>query len=236
MRKAISERLDRDSTAWIAGVALPAVMLVLDPAVFRTNSFSMLGAPMLGAFRPFGYVAIGSGLASVIVHLLHGRQSAFLAGILMGASAFAIALGVILLPLTFIGTFFLGVGLLGLSPFVSGTIVGRRARKAYSEASGPRRAASAFLGFVMFFGVCTVAQVGASAALKGAVRDISSGQPDLKEVGIARLARWSPLLDLDELVPVWLDERDTPKKERIAAAYRRLTGASIEERAASLVD
>jgi len=236
MRAATINRLDRDSTAWLIGVALPALMVALDPAVFRTNSYSLLGAPMLGFFRPFGYVAIGCGVASVMVHLLHRRPSALLAGSLAGASAFAVALGVVLLPLTFLGTFILGVGLLGLSPFLSAVVVGRRARMAYREATGTRRLASAIVGFAMFFALAAAAQFGASVALNGAVRDISLGQPASTERAIARLVRWSPLLDLDQLVPVWLDETDTPKKERIAAAYRQLTGTSIEERAESLVD
>jgi len=226
--------LDREKTAWVAGVALPIAMVILDPAVFRSQVFGLV--PFYGAVKPFGYVAIACGVAAVVRHLLSTGPSAFVAGCLAAGSVFAFGLGLALLPLTFMGTFFFGVGLLGFTPFLSAVVVGRRARMAYREDATRRRSIRFLVGFILFFGVCATVQWRATVALKSSVEAICSGQPEQAAAGTSRLERWQLLLDVDQLVRVWMAEKDLARRQRLTEAYQRVTGEDIRQRAIEIDD
>jgi hypothetical protein len=62
----------------------------------------------------------------------------------------AFGLGIVLLPLSLLGVAAFGIGLLGLSPFLSGTVVGWRALENYRRASPDGRLPRFILGFVVF--------------------------------------------------------------------------------------
>jgi hypothetical protein len=224
-RQEASRLLGAGVCAWFAGFAMPLAMVAVDPIVFRSS----WGSAVYGEFRPFGYVAIGCGTAAVAVHLLLRRGSAVLAGVLAASSVFAGVLGLALLPLSILGVFFLGIGLLGLTPFVSSFIVGWRARMAFRAAKRARRV-RASLGFLAYFGLCAAAQWRASSVLDGVVRDVCSGRPELVDAGIARLARWELLIDVDQLIARWAREEDEEIRQQLEDAYQRLTGDSIERR------
>ena len=226
--------LDRDATRWIAGAALPVAMVIFDPAVFRSTMSGVIA--FFGVLKPFGYIAIACGVAAVACQLLAKRPSAFVAGWLAAGSVFAFTLGLGLLPLSFIGVFFFGVGLLGLTPFVSGLVVGRMAWTAYREDMSPVRAVRCLLAFVLFFGLCGTVQWRASAVLKSSVAQIRSGGPELAREGTARLGRWRALLDFDQLVVSWMAEQDSTRRERLAASYEELTGEDIRQRAVLVGD
>ena len=56
--------LDRTNVRWIVGVALPLVLLFLDPLVFRKNTDLPVG-PLLAGAKPFAYTAIVLGLTTL---------------------------------------------------------------------------------------------------------------------------------------------------------------------------
>lgn len=224
-RQTASGFLDSGAVAWFVGVAMPLTMVAVDPIVFRSTD--MWGLSVYGEFRPLGYSAIGCGTVAVAFHLLSRTPSPFLAGALAAGSVFAAVLGVALLPLSFLGAFFLGVGLLGLSPFVSSLVVGWRARMALRSVKG-QGLAPALLGFVAYFGLCAAAQWRASSVLDGVVRDVCSGRPELADAGIARLKRWRSLIEVEQLAVRWGREEDEERRQRLADAYQRLTGKSVE--------
>lgn len=226
--------LDRPGLAWFAGVVIPILMLLLDPAVFRGSQIS--GAAILGVYKPLGYVAIALGVTAVTLHLRSDRHSAILAGLLVGASIFGCVLGVVLLPFSLLGTLFFGIGLLGLSPFLSSLVVAWRARKAYRASDHLHRLARAGFGLLFFLSVSGGTQWGASEALKRSLRDIHSGSADSAATAVSRLRRWQLLLDLDQLVNAWTREQDAATRDRLAAAYQQLTGESITDRANIFVD
>jgi hypothetical protein len=226
--------LDRPGLAWFVGVALPILMVLLDPAIFRGSHIS--GAAILGVYKPLGYVAIALGITAVALHLRSDRHSAVLAGVLAGASIFGCVLGVAVLPFSVLGTLFFGIGLLGLSPFVSSLVVGWRARKAYRASGHLHRPAQAGLGLLFFLTVSGGSQWGASEALKRSLQDIHSGSEGRLATAVSRLRRWQVLLDLDLLVNAWTREQDAATRDRLAAAYQELTGDSIAERANAFVD
>lgn len=235
VRQGLREVLDHAATAWVAGVALPLAMVALDPAVFRSTTFGV-GTPILGAWKPLGYVGIFLGMAAVACHLVAQRASAVLAGALAGAALFAVALGLCLLPFSLLGLLFFGLGLLGLTPFVSAVVVAWRARLAFRRAQGRGRLRHAFLGLLLFLGTGVAAQWRATRAFDHAVSDLRSGRPERVEAAVQDLARWRILLDLDRLVPIWDREQAPATKQSFAQAYERVTGEKIEGRADVLVD
>ena len=148
--------LQRPVTAWWFGVIVPIVMVVADPAIFRGNGIGEGG--MLGFASPGCYCAILLGMSALAYHLSSKRCSAFVAGALAAATLFATVLGVVMLPITALGTLFLGIGIFGLSPFLAALSIGPQARRAYRESTGERRVPRFLLGFVLYAGVCALAQ------------------------------------------------------------------------------
>lgn len=219
--------LGKPSTAWAIGVVLPVAMVLLDPIVFRGSGLGA-GQPLLAGARPFGYMAIATGMALVLYDLLRGRPHAAVAGALAAAAAFSAGLGVILLPFSLAGILLFGMGLLGLSPFFCAAVLGYRAVGAYRGAPPLHRTAHAAVGFGLFFIACSAVQRGATGVWERAVAEIRSSDPAVSSAGAERLARWGVLLDAKQLADPWRAEPDLAKKERLAAAYRRLTGQSLE--------
>lgn len=220
--------LGKPSTAWAIGVVLPLAMVLFDPIVFRGSGNVLSDPPMLGAARPYCYAAIGAGMALTAFDLLSRRAKAAVAGALAAASLFAGGLGLLLLPFSLAGILAMGLGLLGLTPFLCSAVLGYRAVQAFRGEPARHREAHAAAGFGLFFIACAGVQRGTSAVWERAVAEIRSDDPGLSHAGAERLTRWSVLLDAKQLVEPWRGERDPAKKERIAAAYRRLTGETLE--------
>jgi hypothetical protein len=148
--------LQRPATAWWFGVIVPIVMVVVDPAIFRGNGIGENG--MLAEVMPGCYCAILLGMSALAHRLWRKRGSAFVGGVLAAATLFATVLGVVMLPITALGTFFLGIGIFGLSPFLAALVIGPQARRSYQESTGERRVPRFWLGFVLYAGVCGLAQ------------------------------------------------------------------------------
>jgi hypothetical protein len=89
---------------------------------------------------------------------------------------------------------------------------------------------------VLYFAVTIGTQLASSRAYEQAIADIVSGQPERMERGIARLERWAPLVDVDQMAIQWSERADEENKRALAAAYRRVTGGEIGERASQFAD
>lgn len=148
--------LQRPTTAWWGGVIVPILMLAADPAIFRSAGRG--DAAFLFAFMPGCYCAILLGMSTLAYQLWSKRCSAFVSGVLAAATLFATVLGLVMLPITALGTVFLGIGLLGLSPFFAAITIGPQARRAYQESAADRRPLRFWLGFLLYVGICALAQ------------------------------------------------------------------------------
>lgn len=230
-----AEWLDRPATAWIAGVIWPLLMVLLDPAVFRSTVFGV-GSPILGPIKAFGYVGMAVGIATLIVSIVRQRSRAALAGCLAGGCVLSVGLGIVLLPFSLLGTLFFGVGLLGLSPFLSALVFGRWSHRMLRRALPRHRMLEATAGFLLFFAIPVGVQRASSVDRDRAVADILSGRPQRVERGITRLERWRFLVDVDPMVELWSDQREGESKKALASAYQRVTGRDIAARASELAD
>jgi hypothetical protein len=227
--------LDGIAVRWIIGVALPIAMIVLDPAVFHSRVLG-LGMPILGPLKPFCYTATALALVAFVAWLVRPQASALVSGLFAGSAVFAALLGTAILPFSLLGILFLGLGLLGLSPFLMAAVYWRAATAAFPSEGGRRRWLLFPAGAVLLLGIAGAVQGGASHALRQSLTDIASGDAALVARGTERLSHWSALLDLDRLVDAYMNETDPIRQARIATVYKQLTGQDAAQRAAEVGD
>jgi hypothetical protein len=233
MSAAVSRFLQSRGAAWALGVATPPFMLFFDPVVFRS---SMLGPALLGRYRPGCYVAIAAGVVAFMALLTAGRPKAFLAGVMIAAAGFGIVLGLAILPFSLLGILVMGIGLLGLSPFVTAVVFAAWSRRALAEGVGRFRLAQAIAGAVCFMATCGGAQLAASHVLQASVDDIVSGRLRKQRAAEQRLSRWQVLLDMDQFVAEWQRLSDPAAKQRLSDSFKAVTGEDLETRASRMAD
>jgi hypothetical protein len=225
---------------WLAlvllfGVALPVLCLFFDPVVFRSPDgiARSLGAPVVGPYRVAGYAAAAVGMGSILTWVARRRPAGLLAGLLAGGALFALALGLVLLPLSLFGMLAL-IGVLGFVPFGTAWVFACEARAAWRSAGGAR--GWAVVGLLFAIGVPWGMQAAATAAVRSAVAAAGSDDPAVAERGVERLGWLWFAADADDLVWAWEREPDDVRRRGLANAYRRLTGESVEDRLLILRD
>jgi hypothetical protein len=164
------------------------------------------------------------------------RTSAFASGTFTAVAVVSGLLGICLLPFSLVGIFFLGLGLLGLSPFLVAAVYLRAARAALPIERTSSQELLVVGGLALVLGVSAATQVTAWHTLEKSLTEIASGEPLLARQGTRRLSIWSPDLDLDGMVTAYELEPDPARQARIAVAYQQLTGESVADRLAVLRD
>lgn len=105
-----------------AGILLPYLCLVFDPFVFRPV-FEGAVTSLFTRFQIFAYVGVALALFTLALWLTLGERvkawTGFIAGILLTSAAFALGIGVALVPFSLIGLLFFGIGLFGFVPFLT---------------------------------------------------------------------------------------------------------------------
>jgi hypothetical protein len=148
----------------LGGILLPLAMLAIDPAVFHGDGISE--GPILGAFAPGCYFGMLVGMLALAIFLLARPRSALLSGTLAGAACFACLLGLVLLPFSLLGLLANGVGILGLSPFVTALVIGRQAKLAHVHCAASRSPYRFWLGAGLYVAGCLATQVALSPPLQ----------------------------------------------------------------------
>ena len=220
------------------GAVLPVVCLALDPVVFRYSDalISPISSPVLGGYRVVGHSATAIGVASLLLWLVLRRPAGLMAGALASGAAFALGLGVVLLPFTLIGLIVL-VGALGLVPFGTAWVFARHAQAAWRAAAYHRAAPGwAAVGFLVACGLPWTLQAAAWSAVRSATQLAASTDPGEAERGVDQLSRLWFLTDAHDLVWAFDREQDPDRRRRLADAYRRVTGGDVETRLAILRD
>ena len=114
----------------ILGIVLPMICLAADPIVFQGyDGFVTHYRKLAYSFVGLEFVILGAWL--VLRHRL-ASSAAFFAGPLLAGSLFAFALGLGMLPLTFIGMLVL-IGFLGWTPFFTAFVFLRNGLRAHAQ-------------------------------------------------------------------------------------------------------
>ncbi len=220
-----------------AGIVAPVVCLALQQVVLSGEEFQMPGLRFINVFWIFGYGFIGLEMVVLVLRLAFGaRLGAWngpVAGVLFAGALFAGGLGLVLLPLSVIGLIVL-IGALGFVPFLTAAAYYANAVEAYRQArrvaGGPKLVASVLVGTMLVLGAPGVVQAGVSLTLRSAIREIQMGNP--AEMSKLRSLNW--LGASDRLVWAYAGEWDPVRRQRIADAYRELTGEDVRVRLAQL--
>jgi len=224
------------------GVAAPILCLWFDPLVFRT---SMMCGPYLNNMQIFAYVTIPVGVVFFLFNLFYPLQrspvyQAVLGCLMVFGSMFALAIGLILLPLSILAI--LAVrweGLLCLIPFLTAFVffrAGLRAlRSGWQKEKRFTIIASTLISICLVIGVPALLQYRANDFITSAVADITFGEEWEAALATERLQQvfWcSDSLCYDHLVWAyhdWYLEHGT-EALWIASAYQELTGKDIDDR------
>ena len=145
---------------------------------------------------------------------------------------FALVVGIVLVPFSILGTLFLmGLGLLGLAPFAMAYVYARRAAEAFRATKQyplARRVTAAAVGFVMPALAALVVNVLAIRAYESAVVDVLGGGNRKVHRAVFRLQFLQYCVALDDMAWRYSREADPERRERLASAYREVTGDPID--------
>jgi hypothetical protein len=213
----------------VFGALLPVVFLIVDPAVFRGNALP-LGGAYLGAFRAFGHVATVTAALLLLRAAISSGFTRIEAGMLYGAAIVAFALGLVLLPVSLLGAFLFGLGLLGLTPFAASWIYLRNAAKRHAFPTGQLLSPPAVAGIVLFVIVPLSAQITTDGIVRRNVESVDRQQSK----DVLQAMRW--IYDADGLVQQYQSSKSFEERRRLALAHQVMGGGDIERRIAALND
>lgn len=211
------------------GLVMPVVCLIADPFIFKGGLFH--ARPLLGRIAVLAYLLIAIGIVALCTRLLLKSTSALLAGALMAGAVFSAVLGVALLPFSLIGLMVYGIGALGFTPFLTGFVFLRNGIATLHEpAASPRRARinAACLSFAATFLVPVAAQVSVTCVADRALEAVLSDDEASAEVAAGRLKWLHQFTEIDRLLSEYEKETDEARKQRLAAAYRKIAGEDIQ--------
>lgn len=215
------------------GLVLPVLCLLFDPCVFKR--WRALGTlPMLAAYGTTAYLFIGLQMGCFVLWSWRGRAmggaSAWFAGVMFSGVLAALSLGVALFPVSALGVLFLGLGLLGFTPFGTAWAFWQQVRRALMQAKASMRTGVVAVWFAV--GVMCMAlpfgayQVQRAQTLNRSIAALMEG--DTKE-SAAALQRLRAFLDseLTLLAVAYRREKDKVRRKRLERAYEKLTGSQL---------
>lgn len=218
------------------GMILPILCLAFDPIVFR-HGFG--GGPVLGDYRFFAYGLIAVEIVTLGMWLALGKRTGEWCGVMRGAmfagAFFSAAIGILLLPFSVIGLMFV-VGILGFTPFVTAFIYWRNARRALAAAGAEMSRAAVCLtlalGVAVPVGAPAFAHWRVKRVIESSLTEALGGDETRAAAATRRLTFLGRFVDgeFDQLALAYGRETDPARRERLARAYREITGGDVERR------
>ena len=123
---------------WTFGVLLPIVCIAADPIVFRNWGGDAIDV-LFPRYQIFSYILSSVSIMAMAAWLLWGKKLGelrpFLGGFFLVAAMISTLVGVVIAPLSAIGIFFYGLGLLGFVPLLSGLVFFRNSYRALESSA-----------------------------------------------------------------------------------------------------
>lgn len=218
------------------GILLPALCFIFDPIVFRGGFLG--GQPLLGKLQFLAY-SIAFIEISALALWLSARErlrehAVAVGGFLYAGALVSFLIGVVIFPFSLIGIGFLGVGLLGFTPFFTALVFWRNGRRAVNlgrESAGRgRRLAALALGLTFVAGFPVALHLKLTELAHESLQKILTGDALEAEAASERLKLLDCIIytDTDKIIRAYRYERGPARRERLARAYLRITGRSIE--------
>ena len=127
------------------------------------------------------------------------------------------------------------VGVLGLTPFFTGYVFLRNARRCWGQ-SAPKSIFTVVSAAVLALMVPLGAQFAAVRITSRALVMLQTGSEQEADHAIQTLKFTRFAIDTDQLVIVYGNTGDKKQRERLARAFQEITGERIEDRLAVLND
>lgn len=227
--------LDRRAMRGLLGIVLPLACIVFDPGVLRpTGSFGF--TRLLAEGRPLVYATFAIGALALFASRPAGPWRR---GIHYACGLLGVALGVLMLPVSLLGLYFYGLGLLGLVPFLVAAVHLRAARvEGRSGFESSRWGAPFVPAGVSFVVVSILAIQYATSRLAERACERASDSSVVFTSDDERILAVLLLIAPPSSSDVFLDrygelasrEESHPDLEEIQARYLRLTGKTIQDR------
>ena len=220
------------------GVLMPLACFYLDPGI--------IGGTMAASFLRLKVLVYTLSILAILTLSLwliigHRAKSSgvIFGGILLVGAIASFVIGVVILPLTLIGIFFI-IGILGFVPFITAFVYLRNGVKAIRLTSStlgrPVLVGAILSSAIVFSALPGIAQWEFDRVVEDSVNQILSGDSIAAEAAVrkARYFRW--IVDTDRIALEYQQESENERRERLARAYKEITGQDIESRLAILND
>jgi hypothetical protein len=224
------------------GVVAPVLCFAFDPIVFKSTGF---GGGLVPEYQPYAYMVSGIEMLLLLIWIFCGRQlqprARLLGGMLIAGALFCWLIGVLLLPFTLLGLF-LGIGIFGFIPFLTGIVYWRNGRAAFQLAEkhfvGRSWIGPVAAGCVLALGAPAGVNFLASHFASQSMNAVLYANPQSADMAVDQIKYlwFFARPETDRLVSAYAAATDQSRKEELKRRYLRLTGEDIEVRLRILAD
>ena len=227
----------QDTFDIIFAVVMPIMVLVMDPLVFKGDSF---GVPLMQDYQLLAYLVCTIEMGLFLTWRTFRRQlvefAPVFAGVFFAGAMFSAAIGILILPYSVIGLMFLLIGALGFTPLFTALVFlrnGVRALRAnVNNSTILFRLSVATLSAALVIGLPILTSIQLERAISASVDTLVAGNVTDAEAAEARLKwfRFIPFKHSNEIATAYVLETDSAKRDVLKRVYKNITGEDIEMR------
>jgi hypothetical protein len=226
----------------VFGILMPVVCFYFDPGIISGGTVRSFSPMLPHAVLVYSLSAIA--ISTLVVWLCFARRikatGAIIAGVFVSGAVYSFTIGIIILPLTIVGLLFI-IGILGLVPFVTGFVYLRNAIRAIRSANAflgrPSLATAVSVGLLIAAGLPAIGEFSISRIVTQSMNQLLTQQDSRSfEEAVARIKYLGWADDMDKLVRAYESEPNRQRKDRLAKAYKEITGREIEDQLSILND
>jgi hypothetical protein len=214
---------------WLFGVVLPVICFVADPIVFK--GYGMGKGALLGSLKPFAYLLSFTLVMTLSAKLIWNEKlkwlNAFLSGLFAVGTIISLCVGIVLLPLSLLGLFFI-IGILGFTPFLSGFVYLRSSVCCFKSSGTIFKKQSLIGAFVLSTVLSVTIPMLVNIKIYKSLKAMKSGSVVIIQENANSLKYFSPLINFDSLGGSYCELPESDEHQALAEVYQRFSGESIE--------
>jgi len=224
----------------IFGIVMPVICFYFDPGIIRSHyrwdGYLSLGQHAITIYMFSGFAILGL-MFWMGLRKQANRYAPLIGGLFVSAATFSFLLGVLMLPASLIGLIII-IGALGFTPFATGLVFLRNGVRAInqtrSSSTGRIQVKMIATAALLAFCVPLVTSWQLGRAADRAVNQIVLSDHSDSALSTARHLRW--FADANPIMSAYANEKDAKRRDRLARAYREITGEDINQRLMILND
>lgn len=213
---------------YLFGIILPVVCVVFDPLVFKGR---ISKGALLGSSKPFAYILSFISIMSLLAFILWGRKlgwfNGFLTGLFAVGAVVSFAVGIILLPLSLLGIFFV-IGILGFTPLFAAFVYFRNAVRAYKFAKPELSRTFLWHSFILSAIFSLTVPYVFDAKIYKDLETMKNGDAQTIYKTAQKFEYIAPIVNFDILAGNYCDSEDKDEQKALSKVYQHLTGKSME--------